>query len=381
MMPEAKDMSAFYEDIENSFDEVLQVEDALLRIPAPSWKEQKRAEWVLDYLKPYGDAYIDDADNVIFTRFDDGSDGAMLFCAHTDTVFPDLTPFKPRTEDGKLRCPAAGDDTMNLAEMLVLIKYLCIHDMKPQVPVIFAANSGEEGLGNLRGSKELVKHFGSRLKGFVSFDGSYDGLCTDAVGSYRYRITVKTPGGHSFGAFGSRNAIATLSELITELYKVEVPKEAKTTYNVGVIEGGTSVNTIAQEASMLYEYRSEAGSCLQYMQSCFEEKIAAVRALPDAEIAVNTVGVRPCRGDVPEDGQQALIDTVEKVFREFFPDKDFPCSAGSTDCNVPLSEGIPAVCYGLCRAHDCHTREEYVELDSILPGMRIGARLMEQFFA
>lgn len=372
---------SFREMTENSFEELLALELALCRIPAPSGRERARAEFILDLLSPLGAAHIDGADNVVFDAFDDGGADALLICAHTDTVFPDLTPFEPELREDRLYCPGAGDDTANLAAMLLLIRYLVLSGARPKRPVIFAANSGEEGLGNLRGCRELVDAYGERLGGLISLDGSWLSLTNDAVGSCRCRVTVKTPGGHSWYSFGSRSAAAALAELITELYAVEVPTKARTTYNVGVIGGGTSVNTIAQEASLLYEYRSADADCLAFMRRRFEEILARNREKPDTEVFCETLGLRPCRGVVDEARQKKLEDEARRAVFRVTGKTELPADAGSTDCNIPLSRGIPAVCFGLYLGGRSHTREEYVELGSLPVGMRIGAALMEEYFA
>ena len=142
------------------------------------------------------------------------------------------------------------------------------------------ANSCEEGLGNLKGSKQIMKDFEGRIKEFYTFDGKYPGLVDRCVGSHRYEVICETEGGHSYGAFGNNNAIAELAKLITKLYEVKVPvkENTKTTYNVGSIEGGTSVNTIAQQAKMLYEYRSDDAECVELMKNTFEKLVAEANA-------------------------------------------------------------------------------------------------------
>lgn len=373
-------MSRFSEMIDGSFDELMRLEDMLCRIPAPSWKEQKRAAFVRDYLSAYGETHIDDADNVVFTAFDDGSEGAVLICAHTDTVFPDEEPFVPVSDGDRFCCPGAGDDTMNLAAMMILIKYLAVSGARPLCPVIFAANTGEEGLGNLRGSRELVKTYGGRLKYFISLDGDYLNICNGAVGSHRYRVTAVTAGGHSFGNFGNRNAIEVLASLICDLYGVKVPEKAKTTYNVGVIEGGTSVNTIAQSASMLYEYRSEDAECLRYMKERFEDAVAKANAAVDANVTAEIVGVRPCSENVDSALLAELTAIADEAIHGVLPGIQCPVCASSTDCNIPLAAGIPAIATGLYLGSGAHTREEFILPASLHDGMKIGVRLLGNFF-
>ena len=371
----------FLRNIENCFDELFDLELQLCRIPSPTRSELRKAEFVRDWLKPYGSVSIDEANNCIFRGFDNGGDDALIISAHTDTVFPDLEPFEPVIDGDILRCPGCGDDTANLAAMMILIKYLSLCGLKPLCPVIFAAVSCEEGLGNLDGAKKLIETFGDRTGAYISLDGDYDSIVDSAVGSYRYRVTVNAPGGHSYSRFGNTNAIAVLSELITELYKIQVPVQAKTTYNVGTIEGGTSVNTIAQSASALYEYRSEDRDCLAYMKEQFEAAVDAVCGrYGDAVITAEILGVRPCTGDVDTGELHELAAAVEKAIRAVVPGDPLPHYASSTDCNIPLSEGIPAACFGLVQSSGAHTREEHLVIPSMKTGIRIGAELLKNYF-
>ena len=252
---------------------------------------------------------------------------------------------------------------------------------KPDVGVLFVANSCEEGLGNLKGSRQIVKDYGSRMRELVTIDASrFVSLCNKAVDSHRYRVTVKTEGGHSFGAFGNRNAIRCLASMIDTLYSVKVPQEgnSKTTYNVGTISGGTSVNTIAQEAQMLYEYRSDNRICLEKMETMFQSVAAAYNAM-GIEVIVEKIGDRPCTGDVDPEKEQALVDRAAAAMM-----RQLGCEpqvrSGSTDCNIPLSVGIPAIAIGGCKGSGVHTREEVLELDSLEPGCRYVLDFLSETF-
>lgn len=194
-----------------------------------------------------------------------------MFAAHTDIVFPDLEPLPMEERDGRLYAPGIGDDTANLVNLLMSAKYLLEHKTKLRYGLLIVANACEEGLGNLDGTKELFAVYGERIKAFYSFDGYLAGCCNVGVGSYRYQITCRTVGGHSYGDYGRASAIEILCRLVAELYEITPPDEAKTTYNVGRIEGGTTVNSIAQQASMLYEFRSSSQACLEDMEQKFRK--------------------------------------------------------------------------------------------------------------
>ena len=350
----------------------------LAQIPAPSNHEDRRAQFCLDWLRSKGaeGAYIDEALNVIYPIADTGENDLMVFMAHSDVVFPDTKPLPLKIENGRIYCPGVGDDTANAVALLTVAGYLAEKKLTPKdCGVLLVINSGEEGLGNLKGSKQIMADFGSRVKEFITFDGNATAIVTKAVGSRRYRITVTTEGGHSYGKFGAPNAIAQLAQLITRLYQVQVPALGKTTYNVGTISGGTSVNTIAQEASMLYEFRSDEREGLAFMQAQFDAIVEEFRS-NGVRIKTEVVGDRPCGLDVDN---SLLAQRAAKAV-ECHYGLSPALTSGSTDCNVPLSMGIPAICPGCVLGAGAHTREEYVEIDSLLPGLKVCFELVAHHF-
>ncbi len=355
----------------------------LTLIPAPSHFEDERALFIKNWLKDIGaeGAYIDEAKNVIYEVKGENEKEAVVFMAHTDTVFPMDTPLIWREDDKNYYCPGVGDDTCSVVVLLSVLKYIIRSGLKPKKSVIFVANSCEEGLGNLKGSKQIVKDFGARLTEFYTFDGKFEALYNRCVGSHRYKIKCTSEGGHSYGAFGNTNAIAELARLVTELYTVEVPKKegTKTTYNVGLIEGGTSVNTIAQFAEMLYEYRSDDRECLAFMKETFENKLSALRESSKANFEVELVGDRPCDGIVDQAKLRSMVERAKEVtlkHKGIVPEE----RSASTDCNSASSAGIVAMCVGVYNGGGTHTREEWVEKESVLPGLLIGAELVLDYF-
>ena len=353
----------------------------LAQIPAPSGQEQLRVAFCLEWLHKQGAkaAYADEALNVILPVGCDGEKPIMVFMAHSDVVFPDTTPLPLRMENGKLYCPGVGDDTANVVAILMAAKYITERHLVPtNCGILLVVNSCEEGLGNLKGCRKIMEDFGARVAEFVTFDSSVFTVINEAVGSRRYQIEVRTEGGHSYDRFGNRNAIACMAELIQDLYAVEVPAIGKTTYNVGTISGGTSVNTIAQYAQMLYEFRSDKREALQIMEDTFRKIIAKHRET-GLDIAVTSVGDRPCSGDVdPEKEQDLSRRTAEAVLRNFGHAVKY--GSGSTDCNIPLSMGIPAVCIGCADGGGAHTREEFVYIDSLKPGLGLASDMILYHF-
>lgn len=346
------------------------------KIPAPSRQEDRRAQFCRDWFLAQGaaDVTIDRAKNVICKYGCDDHGDLVIFAAHTDIVFPDLEPLLMQEEGRKLSSPGIGDDTSNLVNLMMAFKYIQKNKLKPKCGILFVANACEEGLGNLDGCKELIATYGERIKAFYSFDGYMSQCCSKAVGSYRYKVTVKTAGGHSYIDFGKPNAIEILCGLVEDLYKIQVPTEDTTTYNVGRIEGGTTVNTVAQEASMLYEFRSTAQKCLEEMEKRFDAAVETHRNR-GGEIIVELLGVRPGNGPVPKEAlERFTADSADVISQYFSGPLDF--DAYSTDSNIPLSVGIVANTIGTVSGGGAHTREEWVDLDSLPAGLKIALSLM-----
>lgn len=365
--------------IVNNKAEMLQTLKDLCHIPAPSHFEQERAEYCKKWLENIGakGVYIDEALNVIFPLNCEGSNEITVFVAHTDTVFPDTEPM-PYVDDGeKIHCPGVGDDTACVSVLLMLAKYYVENNIQPKNGVMFVCNSGEEGLGDLKGTKHLFKVFGSRIKQFISFDANVDTIYNNCAGSHRYEVEVLTEGGHSFSRFGNENAIHRLSEMVKTIYEIEIPQKGiyRTTYNVGEISGGTSINTIAQNAKMLCEYRSENNDCLAYMQERFQEIFEGAKS-EKVQVNVKKVGDRPCNDTDPAK-IQALLD-IAKPLVESIIGKEATVRSASTDCNIPYSLGIPALCVGSYYGGGAHTREEYIEKDSIVLGLELALKLSEK---
>lgn len=366
----------------------------LARIPAPSGKEEKRAEFCLNWLHTCGakEAYIDQAGNVVYLyqkkEKDTGTDmqaeavPLVVFDAHMDVVFPDETELPLYEEDGNIYCPGVGDDTANLAVLLMTAAYAAKYQPDTgKYGLLFVCSVGEEGLGNLKGVREIAASFGKRIAAFYSFDLHLDAYTCRAVGSLRYKISVQTKGGHSYGDFGNVNANAVLARLITELYGIKVPERGKTTYNVGIISGGTSVNTIAQQAEMLYEIRSDDHEDLLEMKDRFREVLAGIQEenwdTEEVKIVMEEIGERPCEKAVDEKKRKWLFAQTERIFEAVTGKvpRPVPCS---TNCNIPLSLGIPSVCVGMCDGAGAHTREEYVRKESLEKGMEAALNLLEE---
>jgi acetylornithine deacetylase/succinyl-diaminopimelate desuccinylase-like protein len=324
----------------------------ICEIPAPPFHEDVRAKELERLFKGAGlqDVRIDKAGNVIGVRPGATPHPNLLLQAHLDTVFPEGTSVKVTHEGTALKAPGIGDDCRGLATMLGVIKAL--DDAKVQTPgtITFAADVGEEGLGDLRGTKEL---FGTTLKGeidkFISIDGLELNVTTVGVGSYRYRVEFTGPGGHSFGAFGAANPIQAMGRAIAKIDALEVPTNPKTTFNVGRVGGGTSVNAIPFECWMEVDMRSSDKDSLEALHTKFK---AAIAEAVDEEnkhwnghgpvtASLELVGLRPAGSTPPDSAIVITALAVTKLFGGTGPTRE-----GSTDANVPMNLGIPAITIG-----------------------------------
>lgn len=354
--------------------ELLALIKELCEIPAPSFFEHERAAYCKKWLEQAGakNVYIDSAQNVIWMPDCEESDDITVIAAHTDTVFPEKESFSCVDDGEKLHCPGVADNTAGVAVLLMVAKFWLQAEVMLPKGLMFVWNTCEEGLGNLRGTRQLFTDFEGRIGQFIALDNQIDRVSDRCVGSHRYEVEVRTKGGHSYGDFGSPNAIAVLAEVVQNIYALRVPEKAGTctTYNVGTISGGTSVNTIAQNAGMLCEYRSDDTECLAFMEKAFEAAFDGAR--DKATLFVKRIGERPC-GYADEEKMAALKNKVLPVIESVIGKKVTFCSM-STDCNIPLSLGIPSLCMGVCKYGGMHTKEEWLYKDSLVLGLELAIK-------
>lgn len=362
------DMRAYARSV---FSEEVELLRTLAQIPAPSGKEDQRAAFVSAWLREAGATRveIDDAKNVLCWVSESPDAGVEVFSAHTDVVFDDLTPLPLREENGYLCAPGVGDDTANLTGLLMGTRWLLAHpELTRGRSILVVANSCEEGLGNLRGTRDLYDRYGDRIKSHVIFDTTLGNVVREAVGSIRWRVSCDGPGGHSFKAFGTPNAIVELSRLICALDHMELPTDAVTTYNVGTISGGTTVNSIAAHAEMLFELRSTSDECLQSARRTFEETVHAFQK-SKVRFTTEVVGERPASATMVNPALDALVDKACAATAAATGLTHVNIAPSSTDANIPLSKGIAAVCLGAVRGMGAHTREERIETASLEDGL------------
>jgi tripeptide aminopeptidase len=326
----------------------------LTEIPSPPFKEQARAAAFAGLLRQSGLPAVetDPEGNVMALRKGAGK-GLLVVNAHLDTVFPEGTNVKVRRQGTRLSAPGVGDDTRGLALLLSLVRAMDAAKIQTASDLLIVANVGEEGEGDLRGIKYLLQQgqYKGRVTEMIAIDGGdVSGVTTGGVGSKRYRVTFSGPGGHSYGAFGLVNPAFAMGDAIARFSRLTVPSNPKTTFNVGVVRGGTSVNSIPADVSMDIDMRSESCAELQKLDAAFR---GVVRDAVDAENKTRStkegpikadpkvIGERPC-GETPL--SSPIVRAADATIRAFGMTPSFTIS--STDANVPMSLGIPAITIG-----------------------------------
>lgn len=330
----------------------LDLQARVCEIPAPPFHEEARGREIERLFKEAGlkNVHIDRGGNVIGVRPGKTARPNLVLSAHLDTVFPEGTNVKVSRDGSVLKGPGIGDDCRGLAVIMAVIRAL--NEARAETPgtITFVADVGEEGLGDLRGMKQL---FHETLKGqidkFISVDGAGMGITYIGVGSNRYKVTFKGPGGHSYGAFGMANPIQAMGRAIAKIDAFDVPSNPKTTFNVGRVGGGTSVNSIPFEAWMEVDMRSADPAALKAVDSklhaalkeAVEEENRRWNNRGAVSVSAELVGVRPA-GQTPKDS--AIVQAALAVSRAL--EGQDVLREGSTDSNIPMSLGIPAITIG-----------------------------------
>lgn len=348
----------------------------ITEIPAPSHEEQQRGAFVAKVMKEYGFPVVqtDAVGNVL--GFLPGKDPSKVIVsmAHMDTVFPMDTPISVKRDGNILAAPGVSDNSASVAAMLLLGR-IFVRNLPLPHPVVLIANVGEEGLGDLKGSRYFCNHVleydfdGFKLDPatlvFLNIDGGLGHLTDAGIGSRRLKVTFTGEGGHSWGAFGKSSAIHGLGTAIAGIAKIKVPEEPKTTYNVGVISGGISVNSIAAKAEMLIDMRSVQDDALAAVERDVRAAIDAGAKETGTTYEIEVVGDRPTGANPPDSW---LVKTILAVGREH--GYELECAPSSTDSNIPLSKGWPSVTMGFKNSENAHRVTEYLYIDSLVPGLK-----------
>lgn len=335
-----------------NLDWVTQQQIAITEIPAPEFQESARAAYIARLFTSSGlKVRTDSAGNVIGERAGASSKDVILIVAHLDTVFPADTDVHVKTVGNRLEAPGVSDDGAGLAALVATARGLEQSRVKTQMTIALAADVGEEGEGNLRGIRQLVDSYGARLRAVIALDGAgTDYTTTVGLASHRLEIQVTGPGGHSWSDFGAPNPITALARGIVEFSRMRVPSDPRTTFNFGMIEGGTSVNSIPAQASLKVDLRSESSDELAQLEADLRKTFSGAvdaemaGAVPGSEklnLKFSVIGIRP-GGKLPDDSP--LLVAIEKVDR--YLGNRSRLERSSTDANYPLSLGIPAIAIG-----------------------------------
>lgn len=356
---------------------VLDLAVALQHIPSPTFAERARAEYVFSLLsrEDVCDAEIDAVGNV-YARLPGRRRGRpLVVSAHTDTVFPAATVLTGKREAQKIYGPGIGDNSLGVAGLFGLL--WSIREQKLDFPgdIWLVANVAEEGLGDLKGMRAVVDRFGGDVRTYLILEGMALGqIYHRALGVQRFRITSRTTGGHSWVDFGRPSAIHELAALITRLSALPLSRNPRTTLNVGMISGGTSINTIAPQAMLELDLRSESERALKNLVGKVLDLVAAANR-PNMSITAELIGQRPA-------GKISADHPLVKLARACLEEQGIQpnLSIGSTDANIPLSCGLPAICIGLTTGQGAHTVHEFINTVPLSQGLGQLTRLVQRIF-
>ena len=348
---------------------------AMQQVPSPTFAEEHKAGLIEAKFTALGlKDVVQDSMHNVFARLPGNSPSSfspVILSAHSDTVFPLGTDLSVRREDQQLIGPGIGDNANGVAGLLFLAEIMQAYGIVPMADIWFVCNVGEEGLGDLRGMRAVVQRFGQQAVYIIVEGGSYGQIMHEAIGVSRFRVEIRTDGGHSWGSFGRPSAVHEIGHLIGELDNLWVPAKPRTTFNVGLVEGGTSVNSIAASAKLLLDLRSEDTSELDRLVRQFRNIVAkrqeqAKKAGRRILYQITQVGERPA-------GQLSRNDQLVQISKEalqFVGCSPITFIAGSTDANVPLSMGMRSVCVGLTYSGNSHREDEYIEPEYLPFGMQ-----------
>ena len=350
-------------------DAILRAQIAIAQIAAPTGEEHERASWVARRFRDSGlnEIHTDQAGNVIGRRLGAADIPPVVICAHLDTVFPRDTDLSVRRDGERLVGPGINDNGRGLAVMLALAAEIDGVRLRAKHPIEFVATTGEEGLGDLRGAKYYFTHRGRDARAVIALDGAGDErIIHRALGSRRFRVSYSGPGGHSWAAFGVPNAVHAAAAAAARLAGIALPSTPRTTLSVGRIGGGLSVNSIPDSAWLEIDLRSTSTEQLDKLETAIrwighaaaeDENAKRVNGTRPLKVTIESIGARPC-GETPVEHElvQAAVHATELAGRQ--PD----LALASTDANVPISRGIPAIAIGAGgRGGDAHTHGEWFD--------------------
>lgn len=337
------------------------------QIPAPTFAEEKRAQFVKGLFDAEGlqDIVMDEVGNVYARLPGGGKARPLIVSAHLDTVFPIETELTIRKKRDRIIGPGIGDNSLGVSALFGLLWLLREHKLSLPGDVWLVANVCEEGLGDLRGMRAVVDRFGSDVHAYLIIEGLSLGYIQHrALGVQRYRVTTKTTGGHSWSDYGQPSALHELSTLVTKLTALPLPDNPRTTMNVGRMGGGTSINAIAADAWLELDLRSESPQVLTELARRVEQLVERA-GKPEVRMEAEVIGRRPA-GELP--ASHALVRLAEDCLKE--QGLASKLMIGSTDANVPLSRGLPALVLGVTNGAGAHTTGEFINTQPVGRGMQ-----------
>jgi acetylornithine deacetylase/succinyl-diaminopimelate desuccinylase-like protein len=350
----------------NSMERILELAVLIQQVPAPTFYERARAQFVRDlFLKEsLLDVSMDEVDNVYARLPGHGNAHPLIVSAHLDTVFPASTSLDCSRDGDRIYGPGIGDNSLGVASLFGLLWALREHRGPLGGDIWLVANVGEEGLGNLRGMRALVDRFGADVRVYLVIEGTaLAHVYHRAIAVQRYRIAVRTAGGHSWSDYGQPSAIHELARIVTQMASLPVPSNPRTSLNVGLISGGTGVNVLAPEARLELDIRSESPEALDALVRHVVEIVHSANR-EGVTSAMEMIGQRPA-GEMPQG--HPLVKLAEQCLAEQGLTASF--TSGSTDANIPLSRGYPALVLGITTGGGAHTIQEYIDVAPIEKGM------------
>lgn len=337
------------------------------QIPAPTFSEARRGQFVKGLFEAEGlrEISIDEVHNVYACLPGKGKARPLVVSAHLDTVFPMETDLTVKKKKDRIIGPGIGDNSLGVASLFGLLWLLRERNISLPGDMFLVANVGEEGLGDLRGMRAVVERFGADVHAYLVIEGMSLGYIQHrALGVQRYRITATTAGGHSWSDYGQPSALHELSALVTNLVAIPLPIEPRTSLNVGRMGGGTSVNAIAAQAWLELDLRSENPQTLTELTRRVEKRVEAA-SRPEVQMKAEVIGRRPA-GEL--DAGHPLVRLAEACLREQGIEPKL--MIGSTDANMPLSLGLPALVLGVTSGAGAHTPGEFINTEPVERGLQ-----------
>ena len=348
---------------------------AICEVPSPTFAEADRASLLMTLWRDAGlEPRLDPIGNVL-ADVPGGSGPRVVLAAHLDTVFEAGTDVTVREAEGRWYAPGLGDNSASLAVVTALAEAIVAGAVPERPRLLLCATVGEEGLGDLRGAKALVADVAAAVDAFIAVDGHLGGVVHQAVGSVRFEVRVRGPGGHSWGDHGTPSAVHALGDIIHALTRIDLPRLPRSSLNVGLVRGGTTVNAIAEQASCTVDLRSVDPVELARLASEAERRARSVARRHGLEVTVTRVGQRPAATG----GNEALVAAAERALRTVGIEPQR--SASSTDANAAMAAGLPALCFGVYRGGDAHRKGEWIDPASLEQGLAALRELLRELAA